>query len=93
MLLLASSLNTHAAWHNLTGEITHINFYATTDTVLVKLEGPGIPVDACSSKDYFAIDGTTPEARRSQMIAALLSEKTAGTKDTIAYDFTSFCVP
>jgi len=83
----------HAAWHNTSGKITHMNFYANTDTILIRLEGPGTDVPQCSNKDYFAIDGSMPESRRNQILSALLSAKAAGILVTLAYDANGTCVP
>lgn len=80
-----------AGWLNTSGKVVNMNFYFKTDTVLVKLDKPGVSND-CSSLEYFAIDGGMPAERRQQMISALLSAKAMGQPVTIAYNEVDDCV-
>lgn len=87
------SSNAYSEWENTSGTVISMNNYASTDTVLVKLSSPGVAVTECSNKDYFAIDGSLPENRRSQMYSALLAAKASGNSVTVAYENTGGCVP
>ncbi|MDX3773848.1 hypothetical protein QE250_06965 [Chromatiaceae bacterium AAb-1] len=92
MLLATLSSQVYSGWENTKGKVVSINNYAHTDTVLVKLSSPGVSVEACESKDYFAIDGNLPESRRNQMFTVLLAAKASDKEVTIAYDNTGNCI-
>lgn len=89
--LLFCCFSSYAGWHNTTGKITHINFYAHTNTVLLRLDSSGHDVAECTNKDYFAVNSTMAENRRNQMISALLAAKAMGKTITIAYNQTGSC--
>nr|BDD45206.1 hypothetical protein 12 [Saccharospirillaceae bacterium] len=79
-------------WNTATGTVETINFYSTTSTVLVELSTDGTAVSECNNNTLFAVDGTQPEARRNQMVSALLAAKASGNTVSISYSTSGGCV-
>lgn|GEM_PF-2454857 len=99
IFFIALFLSSHTlAWHTASGKINAINVYSETSTVLVTLVNNGVQVNGpavpdCTSTTTFAIDGSMPSDRRSQMVSILLMAKAAGKTVRFSYSTGGGCVP
>ena len=92
LLLLLVTVNANAAWIGVTGKVTTILLYDSTDSILVVLDSPGTVVAECSNNQTFAINGTLPADRRNQMLSALMMAKASGQSVTIMFNDVGGCV-
>lgn len=92
LLIAVIPSNAHAVWLGATGKVKTIMIYGTTDTVLVELDSPGVPVAECSNNTVFVINGADPADRRKQMLSALLATKATGEILTLKYLDVGGCV-
>lgn len=89
LFLLPSTVK--AAWLNSAGEIETLILYSQNQ-ILVKLKGNnGVPVAACSNKEFFVIPASYPEESRNRMYSTLLAAKMAGVPASIAYSEVDNC--
>jgi hypothetical protein len=92
LLLLLVTVNANAAWIGVTGKVTTILLYDSTDSILVVLDSSGAAVAECSNNQTFAINGALPADRRNQMLSALMTAKASGQSVTIMFNDVGGCV-
>ena len=92
LLFLLVTVNVNAVWIGVTGKVTTILLYDSTDSILVIMDSPGTAVAECSNTQTFAINGSLPADRRNQMLSALMMAKASGQSVTIMFNDVGGCV-
>lgn len=80
-------------WVSVSGKVTSITTYASTNTILVTLDKPGPSVSACGSQTVFAISKDLTSEARGRMYSHLLTAKASGSNVTISFQDVGGCEP